>query len=186
MSHDFTFIRAGVRFKAYVEQDDISDAPWERADGHGPVRTQSRGWGHISKYPGERVLHTTRHTVWLYDWQAACRLARKDGWNAEPYDAPNRIQRAVQADFDYLRRWLQDDWWYVGVRVCREGQYEGRYANTLWGIESDADDYIREVAEELADEILLPALNEWRAHLRERREHRNLERLARAQAGVLL
>ena len=110
----------GYTFKLRIEFDDDADPPWERSDGHGPVRSIRTLYGlrHQGlKRPGERVMDNGRGDYWLYDWQKACRLAREGGWNAKPYDAPNRIERAVQADFDFLQRWLRDDWWYVGVCV---------------------------------------------------------------------
>lgn len=194
LSDGDTFIRGGVRFRVHIEHDDDSDAPWDREDGHGPVRTDSN-WRHWQpqkqpqKRPGERVLHRNRGCVWLYDWQAACKLARSDGWNAKPYDAPYRIERAVQNDFDRLRRWLSDDWWYIGVCVvpldadgCDIGS---KYDHALWGIESDACGYLTEVANELADDALEYRREAWRRALRQRREVRHLHRLAQAMAGVL-
>ena len=145
----------GLKFRVHIERDDNDDAPWDREDGHGPVRFVHNINGTPSKRPGERVLHKRRYNeYYLYDWQAACKAARRDGWNAEPYDAPNRIERAVQADFDRLRRWLNDDWWYVGVCVTVEGEdgepVPDKYEHALWGIESDCTAYIEEVAHELA------------------------------------
>jgi hypothetical protein len=146
----------GRRFRVHVVDDDTNEAPWERHDGHGPVRHVYSYHSRPEKRPGERVMHSNRGDHWLYDWQAACKLAREDGWNAKPYDAPGQIERAVQADFDYLRRWLSDDWRYIGVCVellDDEGEpVTERYDYALWGIESDADDYIGEVAKELAGE----------------------------------
>jgi hypothetical protein len=147
-----TFERGGVTFRVRLGNDDVQDAPWDRSDGHGPVR-RIRSRDH--KAPGERILAENRGYCWVYDWQAACKMARKDGWNAAPFDAPHRIERAVQADFDYLRRWLTDDWCYIGVVVERLDDEGSAVADSaLWGIESDAHDYISEVANELADELL--------------------------------
>lgn len=175
-------VRNGVRFKVEIKPDDCSDAPWQREDGHGPVRLAHNwrtGW-RSPKFPGERILHEARGTAWFYDWQAACKLARKDGWNVEPFDAPNRIERAVQADFDRLRRWLSNDWCYVGVIVT---EVSGEGYNALWGIESDAGDYLDEVVEELVDELLMPRLRAWRAALKRRRAQRAMEQLEIAIAS---
>lgn len=150
----FTFTHAGLEFNAYVEADDRNEAPWENEDGHGPVRVVSHSLDG-AKRPGERVLHTDGHTSWLYDWQAACAMARTDGWNAAPYDAPGRIERAVTADFKRLRDWLRGEWFYVGVCVTRAGEPASeRYAHALWGIESDSPDYHQQVAAELAGDII--------------------------------
>jgi len=66
--------------------------------------------------------------------------------------------RAALADFDRLRRWCNDDWSYVGVIVapvcpcCDEAKWDD--AQSLWGIESDAGEYLQEVARELAGEFV--------------------------------
>jgi hypothetical protein len=156
MNDQDIFEHKGRRFRVHIERDEHHEPPWESNDGHGPVRASSAA----NKRPGERVLYKDRHTHWYYDWQAATKLARKDGWNVAPFDVPNRIERAVQADFDYLRRWCNNDWWYVGVCVellNSEGMpITDKYEAALWGIESDIDDYIEQVALELASEVQEP------------------------------
>lgn len=152
----FPFEHNGRAFTAHIYADDDSTAPWQREDGHGPVR-ELRGSTDYSnrpaKRPGERFLMWDRNWGLAYDWQAACKLARADGWNAEPYDAPHRIERAVQADFDRMRAYAEDRWSYVGVCVTPDDDEDADpYAHVLWGIESDSPDYLREVACELADE----------------------------------
>lgn len=156
---------AGLTFEVKFEHDFDSGRPWENADGHGPVREvgYSHDTGRISKRPGERILNHNpgrNDYIWAYDWAEACRLAKKDGWNAPPYDAPNRIERAVQADFDYLAGWVNDDWRYVGVVVTllvpdEDGElvpYEGslQFDDSLWGVD-DAGEYATQVAHELAE-----------------------------------
>lgn len=174
----------GHRFRVYVEQDDINEAPWQSEDGHGPVRFDYAYYGRPSKRPGERILHSDRGSYWFYDWQAACKMARKDGWNAEPFDAPGRIERAVQADFGRLRRWLSGDWFYVGVCVALLNESgddaTNKYSHALWGIESDCEEYIAEVAQELALEcaksegITIEQRREaWRGALKEARERQH-------------
>lgn len=146
MNDQEVFEHEGLRFRVHIEHDDDADAPWDREDGHGPVLIRHA----VDKKPGERILHQDRGTYWLYDWQEACVIARRDGWG------PDGIEEAVQADFDRLRRWLNDDWCYVGVCVTVEGEdgepVPDKYAHALWGIESDCTDYIEEVAKELAGE----------------------------------
>jgi hypothetical protein len=95
-----TFVHDGHRFEMRIEHDDSMGAPWEEHDGHGPVRVVRAYYGLKDtgkKRPGERVLHQSGGDYWLYDWQAACRLARKDGWDADPIGEPSRVERAVQA-----------------------------------------------------------------------------------------
>lgn len=61
---------------------------------------------------------------------------------------------AAMADYDRLRRWCADQWCYIGVVVRRAGDCEccGE-TESLWGIESDAGEYVREVATELAEQL---------------------------------
>lgn len=62
--------------------------------------------------------------------------------------------KAAKADFEYLKAWCDDQWCYVGVVVTasREGVELG--SASLWGIESNAGDYLLDVANELAPEAL--------------------------------
>jgi hypothetical protein len=135
----------GLKFRVHIEQDDTNDAPWEREDGHGPVRcVRKRAEG---KRPGERILHENYPDIWLYDWQEASKIAKRDGWGGND---------PVQADFDRLLRWLRSDWCYVGVCVeiidADGDALTEKYDHALWGIESDCEDYIGEVARELAEQ----------------------------------
>lgn len=165
-----TFEHKGFHFRVKFKHDDDLDPPWERSDGHGPVREVPRD--HYAgpkprKKPGERFLndpYDSRITLYTYDWKEACRLARKDGWNTEPYDAPNRIERAVQADFDFIAGWLNDSWSYVFVDVTlmeededgelveyTGGEFDPR--DSLGGVETFKD-YHCIVALECADNII--------------------------------
>ena len=61
---------------------------------------------------------------------------------------------AARADYENLRAWCNNQWCYIGVVVRRKGD-EMFCAETqsLWGIESNAGAYIRETAEELAEQF---------------------------------
>lgn len=182
-----TFTRGGRNFRVNIHHDPDLGPPWKEHDCHGPVREVSIGYsGYPEKRPGERVLYQTRHTTWLYDWQAACKMARQDGWNAEPFDGPNRIERAVLADFKRLQGWLDGSWYWVYFEVTLLDAVGDDVGSAYLGaIESDYGDYGTEVANELADELLHPLQQAWRQALAERRVQRNLERLAAVQAAVL-
>ena len=156
----FNFTHEGREFIACLYYDDSSDTPWERADGHGPVSE----WTTRDKKPGELVLCTDRKSKRFYDYAEAMRTAKREQWGtgetgpAEGETLGQYRHRAVMADFEFLRGWCNDEWHYcgVGVRLLDdEGEPEGaEYAHALWGIESNADEYLREVAAELAGEIL--------------------------------
>jgi hypothetical protein len=140
----------GTTYNVQIKPDDTQDAPWDREDGHGPVRVvRTLGGRCISKRPGERVMHAEQGQAWLYDWQAATTTAKTDKWGPTPAEA-------VQSDFDRLRGWLRGDWWHVGVIVTAAckccGATKGEHAS-MWGIESDAGEYLNEVARELIQEL---------------------------------
>lgn len=145
----------GVSFAYWLIQDDDMTPPWDRGDGHGPVSD----WTKRDKRPGELVLSVDGGHWRLYDYQEAMRIAKRGGWDAKPFGEGTkgqRAHRAVMADFDFLRRWCDDQWYYVGVVVAMinedgEIMQEG---GSVWGIESDADDHLEMIAHELAGEML--------------------------------
>lgn len=163
----------GLTFRVEHKADDCGDLPWEREEGHGPVRYESRRgpFGNVSKSPGERPLTSDRRGAWLYAWDETMRIAKRDRWGMSPDDAvkfTNNTGRAptagesrlaaVQADFNRLRRFLEGDWCYIGIVVTLldvDGN-PTHISDSLWGIESDAYDYLDEVARELATELAAP------------------------------
>lgn len=83
----------------------------------------------------------------------------RDGWcpfpvvTREPTRGEIRAE-AVRRDFEYLRSWCNDGWHYVGVivtDVTDDEDARNDYGHALWGIESNSDDYIEEIAHELID-----------------------------------
>lgn len=175
----------GKTFRVTIPYDDCGDKPWEREDGHGPVSEWRRAGysGRSPKAPGERELCNDHGSARFYDFAEACHIARRDGWGfdgkgvaawqAEGLSLRQIAARAAEADFTRLYDWCNDRWQYVGVVVellDSEGEGTGE-TDSLWGVESDAGDYLEEVARECAAEILArlasfpkPAPYEWHAH----------------------
>lgn len=155
------FEHNGNRFMFRTDYDDTGETPWDREDGHGIVSE----WTRRAKKPGELVLCSDNGSRRYYDFQGTVALAKRDGWDAEPYGGTKgeKAARAAMADFKRLRDWCNDRWSYVGVIVCMVDDDDDVIEDTeqsLWGIESDCDDYLEEVAHELADECaasLFPA-----------------------------
>ena len=163
----FDFEHNGRSYTAEIHADEDHGAPWDEEDGHGPVRLAT---SRDDKRPGERPLFQRMRDgggVYLYDWQEAMATAKRDGWGLCPVDVaklaaelgrqPTRGEitaEAVRRDFEHLRAWCNDDWSYVGV-VVRQVDACGccGVSESLWGIESDAGDYLQEVARELAEEV---------------------------------
>ena len=152
MSERFTY--EGFDFIMELKPDNLSGLPWKNGDGCGIV---SEWRPKDSKRPGERILHQDGRSCLFYDWQATMLKARKEGWGVEK-PPPGLTKRAIAAlaveqDFERMRRWCNGEWWYVGVVVMLD-EYDSTEQRSLWGIESDCEDYIKEVRNDLAAELL--------------------------------
>ena len=160
-----TFERGGKRFRVEFPYDDSHGEPWKECDGHGVVSD----WTSRAKAPGERELCSDRSSKRYYDFAESMKIAKRDGWSLNDEAmvrlrkivgrAPTRkqiIAEAVECDYDYLRRWCNDLWCYVGVIVTEidSDDEETGEEESLWRIESDSRDYLEATAFELADEIL--------------------------------
>lgn len=158
----------GLDFEARIYHDEMnSDAPWEQSDGHGPV---SDWRDKDSKRAGERILNSDRWQARFYDFEEATRIAKRDGWGLGPEDRQKLAEKlgreptkgeiraaAVEKDFEFLRGWCNDEWYYVGVGVTVSyGNVElvGEYDHAVWGVESIAGDYLNEMARDIASEAL--------------------------------
>lgn len=144
----------GRRYAVSEYLDDDQTPPWDRHDGHAPVRLADR----FDKRPGERVLASTGSSAHLYDWQAACKIARTEGWDTDPIGAPNRVERAVQADFDRMRAFARGELFWIIVAVVEldadDRTMSDEYDHARGGIESDlTDDNVAEVVGQLICDI---------------------------------
>lgn len=156
--------RNGVTYRVQHLVDDFQGLPWEEHDGHGEVSE----WTTRDKRPGELILCRDRQSRRYYDFAGAMKKARAESWG-NPLSELNRklgltpgqvAERSVLADFTYLQGYVLGDWFYVGVYVFPldgEGNQLESRGQSLWGIESTDDDYLKEVALELIHEIKLPA-----------------------------
>jgi len=135
----------GRTWKVEWFYDEDTGAPWKEHDGHGPVSD----WERREKTPGEMILNSDRGSKRFYDFQAAVKQAREEGWNVAPYIWPSKGAQAAAAalaDFKRLYGWCNDKWHWCGVRVTLE---DTDIDASLWGIESDAEDYFEEVIADL-------------------------------------
>lgn len=157
--YSYTFIHNGVLFTLTTERDLDMGRPWEEHDGHGVIRVVDRV---ASKRPGERVLYRDNWSAYLYDIPATLAKAKAEGWgDGDERTAKERIADAVERDYERMKAWVNDDWWWMGIIVTlKVGKHT--YRQSVWGIESDVeDDYIMQTARELADAVLAEA-SEWK------------------------
>ncbi|HEU0198537.1 MAG TPA: hypothetical protein VFQ88_15165 [Nevskiaceae bacterium] len=171
------FSRGDLAFRFFTEHDYDAGAPWDREDGHGPVSdwTHVTGWRpnpttrYLDRPAGSLILCQDDCSARFYRFAEAMRIAKRDGWGLSALDTarlhdklghdpkPGEIREAVvRADFERLRDWCNDRWEYVtvGVRLLDvDGRSTGE-AESLGGVESDAGDYLMDVANELAEDII--------------------------------
>jgi hypothetical protein len=146
-----TFEHDGYEIRITADTDDCG-APWDECDGHGPVSE----WTRRDKLPGERILVEDRGARRYYDFAAAVKQARSEGWDTPPYNTGTpgeRAHRAAARDYEYLRGYARGDWVYlfVAVTVTWHGKVIGR--DSCGGIES-FDDYWREHIADVVNGIL--------------------------------
>jgi hypothetical protein len=150
----------GFHVMADVHHDPDMGEPWKEHDGHGVVSE----WVSRAKAPGERILITDHKCHRFYDIAASIEIAKRDGWDCEPYNTGSkgeRAARAVERDFKVLKAWCNDEWMWCGVtvNVSRNGvRLTGDWDHALWGIECNYPDsdnaYLMEVANELLGDAL--------------------------------
>ncbi len=159
----------GLTVTATVRHDDSPGTPWENCDGHGPVSE----WTRREAEEGEVILAQDHGSYRYYDMAEAIKLAKADRWgytndegvtvhsgNPCGLTADEIATNAAQSDFENLKAWCEDRWFYVGVvlEVSRNGIVLSD-STSLWGIEAnypgkDKNAYLTEVANELLPEAL--------------------------------
>ena len=166
------FIYDGYTFALEIDQDQDMSPPWEEYDGTGVVSD----WTRRDKKPCERLLCQDRGSKRFYNIQSTIEKATKEGWGLghdqllklteKLKRTPTRkeiIAEAVERDFDYLRRWCNNEWYYAVLHVTlwledEDGDlYETEHEAYLGGVECDwysSDDYVAETAREMASECL--------------------------------
>lgn len=145
-----TFTHQGRTFRLRVERDEFMREPWKEHDGHGVVS----GWETRAKRPHERILISDRRSCRFYDVRASMAIAVRDGWGCADPTHVHATRRsaaacAVDRDFEYLRAWCNDEWFWVSVIVKH-----GDETASISGLESSDRAYIDATARELAEEII--------------------------------
>ena len=151
------FEQNGTTYRVEFIFDSDTGAPWKEHDGHGVVSD----WESRDKKPGEVVIASNRGSKRFYDVAATTRIAKRDGWGLSPEKASGLtpaqiVAEAVRLDMERMRGWCNDAWHWCGVAVfplTADGDELRSKTESLWGIESDADDYFKEVIAELIAQI---------------------------------
>lgn len=143
----------GRLFNVEIVRDEDMGPPWKEHDGHGIISD----WTKRPKGPRELVLWRASGGACIYyDVDETLKIAKRDSWG------PGTPAEAARADYERMRGWCNDEWYWVGVVVtllkadddAPDGYFETKHGASLWGIESDAGEYLNEVAKELAEQLI--------------------------------
>ncbi len=116
----------GKEYRVDFFRDDDLGPPWEEHDGHGPVTD----WTTRDKHPGELILNEDGSSARYYDFQEACRIALRDGWDSKPYNTDKsqtpkqQAAKAALADFERLRAWCS----VIGIGAAWSSQNAAQIA----------------------------------------------------------
>ncbi len=155
MYDTYDFEVNGLNFRAKIRHDEDMREPWKENDGHGIVSE----WTTREKRPGERVIASDRSHNRYYDVQETMAIALKDGWGCEHPEGKTKRQiaaEAVEHDYKHLAAWCNDEWHWVYITVdllTADGDVIPGYHESLGGIESIDEDYLKETAVDLAEQI---------------------------------
>lgn len=140
--------RGGYTFRVNFPCDEDHEPPWDDGDGQGIVSAVGVT---RPKKPGERVLFKDRHHDRTYfDWEGSIQKAKSESWGLSDEEVeklkgklgkyPTRgqiVEAAVQRNFEWMRRWVRDEWEYVGIQITllRDGKEVS--SETAWGFDND-------------------------------------------------
>lgn len=160
---EITTLPNGWKIKVAFEYDSDSGPPWKECDGHGVIyETRSRE-DHMDNW----ILNSERGWYRYYAWKASLELAVKDGWGCPPYDTSTAMD-AVKSDYEFLRRWCNDEWWYVGMIVTLLDEDDTElHEESCWGFDSDSIDYLCEQARSWAASMIVKEREDRRAEVRQ-------------------
>lgn len=171
MSERTEFTYKGLQFVRTLDHDYDAGVPWENADGHGVITGWLRddlvvGGKPIYEQPERfRLLNNDRDTARYYDWTQSLERAEREQWGLGPEElqkltaelgkppSPSQItSRAVRLDYEFIRGWCRDEWWYVWIQVTLKGT---QVSASVGGVESCNTKYIEgEVSTELAEQCI--------------------------------
>ena len=146
-----------------IEYDTDYSPPWENSDGHGVVSD----WEHRGEANGRWELCEDHYSRRYYDWKETLKIAKRDGWGHS-----GDTMDAVRRDYEYLRAWYNDTWYYVGLIVeLYDVNDELIGEDSCWGYESYCEDYLCSEARSWLRYMLVN-------YRKQQREKRKQERIA--------
>ena len=155
----------GMQFRVEIKDDYDHEAPWDSGDGQGIVSD----WTRHEKKPGERVLSTDGQSKRYFDFAATVEKAKRESWGVSdearavlvkqlgrPCSPGEIAVAAVEQNYKWFKAWCDDEWRYVGVVLERYDDAREDYVviDATWGIESDCEEYLCEVANDMLGEYL--------------------------------
>lgn len=147
-----------------LEYDTDYNWPWKNSEGHGVVSD----WEHCGEADGRWELCEAHYSRRYYDWRETLKIAKRDGWGHS-----GDIMDAVRRDYEYLRAWCNDEWYYVGLIVeLYDANEELIGEDSCWGYESYCEDYLCSEARSWLGGMLVN-------YRKQQREARKQERIVR-------
>ena len=154
----------GLHAIVKIEYDTDCGPPWKNSDGHGVVSD----WEYRGEADGRWVLHHDRYDTRYYDWKETLKIAKRDGWSPHNGD----LMGAVRRNYEYLRAWYNDTWYYVGLIVELYDANDRLISEeSCWGYESYCEDYLCSEARSWLRWMLVN-------YRKQQREKRKQERIA--------
>lgn len=155
----------GLTFRVELEADQGHPVPWEDGDGRGVVvdRRERERLIEDMDAPRDRFrpMGDQGHDLY-FDWEATRAKAAEESWGVTPEKAAGLTQdqildAAVEQEYEFLRGYCTGAWSYIGIVVSLQAFPDA--TRSVWGIESDDEALLIEVAQDLAEELLdeLPA-----------------------------
>jgi hypothetical protein len=148
----------GMSYHIEVAYDEANyNPPWEDFDCHGFVTD----WVDYGNDGDNWLLNSDRGLHRYYDWKPSLKKALAENWGVRGVNPHERAMDAIKADYDYLRRWCSNDWWYVNLTVTLFDEHENEIGfESCCGFESDCEAYLCEIARGCVASLLV---NERRA-----------------------
>lgn len=132
--------------------DDDNTPPWQREDGHGDIYEVRPNY--VCEPGGPDMPLGRNH---IYDMQESYKIALNEKWgiNQDKLTPEEQAREAVQADYDRMQAWTNDEWRYINLVVSiTDSDGTEIVSKVLGGIEDDNDDYILDTANELLEEAI--------------------------------